>query len=247
MWPPGSYTPARVPLPYPPYGTLNFFDQTAKNVLDGIKGHRGIDDRPVADGSRDRRALLGRRQLRGRGVLRQRDHRFRLRDRYHQLLQGPDDRRASRAAVPASSRTSATRPTTCTSTTRASTRRWSTPAATTACSTRRWRTGPTRRPPVVDSRVAARWDHAGLHGEVHEQRGVARSTTRPTARRPTTASTEWKPPRARALPLPAAARRRHEPQVDRHRLQGQRLRRSRRRSSDRSRPPAPPAAPCRRR
>ena len=51
------------------------------------------DDRPVADGSRDRRALLGRRQLRGRGVLRQRDHRFRLRDRYHQLLQEPDDRR----------------------------------------------------------------------------------------------------------------------------------------------------------
>ena len=46
MWPPGSYTPARVPLPYPPYGTLNFFDQTGKAVLDGIKSHRGTAIRP---------------------------------------------------------------------------------------------------------------------------------------------------------------------------------------------------------
>ena len=50
MWPPGSYTPARVPLPYPPYGTLNFFDQTAKNVLDGIKAHRGITIVPSQTG-----------------------------------------------------------------------------------------------------------------------------------------------------------------------------------------------------
>ncbi len=50
MWPPGSYTPARVPLPYPPYGTLNFFDQTAKNVLDGIKSHRGITIVPTQTG-----------------------------------------------------------------------------------------------------------------------------------------------------------------------------------------------------
>ena len=50
MWPPGSYTPARVPLPYPPYGTLNFFDQTAKNVLDGIKAHRGTTIVPTQTG-----------------------------------------------------------------------------------------------------------------------------------------------------------------------------------------------------
>src|SRR3954466_8405148 len=50
MWPPGAYTPARVPLPYPPYGTLNFFDQTGKSVLDGIKSHRGTAIRPQSTG-----------------------------------------------------------------------------------------------------------------------------------------------------------------------------------------------------
>jgi hypothetical protein len=50
MWPPGAYTPQRVPLPYPPYGTLNFFDQTAKHVLDGIKSHRGTGIRPQRTG-----------------------------------------------------------------------------------------------------------------------------------------------------------------------------------------------------
>ncbi|HWM11585.1 MAG TPA: M14 family zinc carboxypeptidase [Solirubrobacteraceae bacterium] len=42
MWPPGAYRPvSREPLPYPPYGTLNYFDQTGKEVLDRIKSHRG--------------------------------------------------------------------------------------------------------------------------------------------------------------------------------------------------------------
>ncbi len=50
MWVPGSYTPERVPLPYPPYGTLNFFDQTAKQVLDGIKSHRGLTIVPSRTG-----------------------------------------------------------------------------------------------------------------------------------------------------------------------------------------------------
>ncbi|HEY6891641.1 MAG TPA: M14 family zinc carboxypeptidase [Solirubrobacter sp.] len=50
MWPPGAYTPARVPLPYPPYGTLNFFDQAAKQVLDGIKSHRGTAILPQQTG-----------------------------------------------------------------------------------------------------------------------------------------------------------------------------------------------------
>ena len=41
MWPPGAYTPQpRVALPYPAFGTLNFFDQTGKEVLDRIKSHR---------------------------------------------------------------------------------------------------------------------------------------------------------------------------------------------------------------
>ncbi|WP_169542075.1 M14 family zinc carboxypeptidase [Solirubrobacter soli] len=50
MWPPGAYTPARVPLPYPPYGTLNFFDQAARQVLDGIKSHRGTAILPQQTG-----------------------------------------------------------------------------------------------------------------------------------------------------------------------------------------------------
>ena len=50
MWPPGAYTPAREPLPYPPYGTLNYFDQTAKEVLDRIKAHRGTAIRPQRTG-----------------------------------------------------------------------------------------------------------------------------------------------------------------------------------------------------
>jgi hypothetical protein len=50
MWPPGAYTPARVPLPYPPYGTLNFFDQTGKEVLDRIKSHRGTAILPQQTG-----------------------------------------------------------------------------------------------------------------------------------------------------------------------------------------------------
>jgi hypothetical protein len=50
MWPPGAYTPQREPLPYPPYGTLNFFDQAAKQVLDGIKSHRRLAVRPQKTG-----------------------------------------------------------------------------------------------------------------------------------------------------------------------------------------------------
>ena len=40
MWPPGAYKPTREPLPYPAFGTLNFFDQTGNEVLDRIKSHR---------------------------------------------------------------------------------------------------------------------------------------------------------------------------------------------------------------
>ena len=40
MWPPGAYKPDRTTLPYPPYGTLNYFDQTASSVLDRIYNYR---------------------------------------------------------------------------------------------------------------------------------------------------------------------------------------------------------------
>ncbi len=50
MWPPGAYTPQRVALPYPPYGTLNFFDQTASHVINGIKSYRGTAILPQQTG-----------------------------------------------------------------------------------------------------------------------------------------------------------------------------------------------------
>ena len=50
MWPPGAYKPGRVPLPYPPYGTLNFFDQTASTVLNAILSHRGTGINPAQTG-----------------------------------------------------------------------------------------------------------------------------------------------------------------------------------------------------
>ena len=50
MWPPGAYKPSREPLPYPSFGTLNFFDQTGKEVLDRIKSHRGTAILPQQTG-----------------------------------------------------------------------------------------------------------------------------------------------------------------------------------------------------
>ena len=87
MWPPGAYTPARVPLPYPPYGTLNFFDQTGKTVLDGIKSHRGTAIRPAADRPVIDVLYSAAGNSADEAYYTQRDHRLRLRDRDHQLLQ----------------------------------------------------------------------------------------------------------------------------------------------------------------
>jgi hypothetical protein len=51
MWPPGAYkTDGRVTLPYPPYGTLQYFDQTAASVLDRIKSYRGTAVLPARTG-----------------------------------------------------------------------------------------------------------------------------------------------------------------------------------------------------
>jgi len=51
MWPPGAYKPVtREPLPYPPYGTLNFFDETATEVINGIKSHRDTTILPQRTG-----------------------------------------------------------------------------------------------------------------------------------------------------------------------------------------------------
>jgi hypothetical protein len=51
MWPPGAYkTEGRVTLPYPSYGTLQYFDQTASSVLDRIKSYRGTAILPSRTG-----------------------------------------------------------------------------------------------------------------------------------------------------------------------------------------------------
>jgi hypothetical protein len=51
MWPPGAYkTDGRVTLDYPPYGTLQYFDQTAAGVLDRIKSYRGTAILPSRTG-----------------------------------------------------------------------------------------------------------------------------------------------------------------------------------------------------
>src|SRR4051794_35891092 len=51
MWPPGAYKPgAREPLPYPAYGTLKYFDQTAAGVLDRIQNFRGTTILPAQTG-----------------------------------------------------------------------------------------------------------------------------------------------------------------------------------------------------
>ena len=51
MWPPGAYkTDGRITLPYPPYGTQQYFDQTASTVLDRIKSYRGTAVLPSRTG-----------------------------------------------------------------------------------------------------------------------------------------------------------------------------------------------------
>ena len=50
MWPPGAYKADRTTLPYPPYGTLNYFDQTASSVLERIYSYRKTAILPAQTG-----------------------------------------------------------------------------------------------------------------------------------------------------------------------------------------------------
>ena len=222
MWPPGSYTPKRVPLPYPPYGTLNFFDQTAKARArrDQVPPRHG--DPAAADRPRDRRPLLGRRQLRRRGVLRQRHHRLRLRDR----------------RPPTTTRTRRPARTTCSpgqqppfgATDQPLPRQRGQPRGEEFAS---GNYGLLESALDVPERHAAAGRRARPASSVGER---ARYTVKFTSNEaasiyyttdgstPTTASTEWKPPRARALPLPLEIAHETHAEVDRARLQGQRLR-----------------------
>ena len=202
MWPPGAYTPARVPLPYPPYGTLNFFDQTGKTVLDGIKSHRGTAIRPqqtgpVIDVLYSAAGNSADEAYYSNGIIG-----FDFEIGATQLLQRTRRPASRRPAAPASSRRSATRRTTA-STTRASTRRWSSPAATTACCKAALDYGNDTTAPVVE---ATGKSVANVTQDVRFTSNEASSIYYTLdGSTPTTASTEWKPNRG---PGAAAAGRR---------------------------------------
>ena len=241
--PPAPTRPTRETLPYPPYGTLNFFDQTASHVLDGIKSHRGTAILPAEDRPGDRRPLLGRRQQRRRGVVHARHRRLRLRDRRHPLQR---HRRPARSDLRPGPAAAVRRlPPTPASPTRASTRARSSPPATTGCCSPRSTTRTTlpRRSSTRSSSADGITARTRCKFTSNEASSIYYTTDGST---PTTASTEWKPPRARALPLPlelAPGRR----SSGSRRTSRATCPRSSRRCSGTSTRPAPSAAPCRRR
>ena len=144
MWPPGAYRADRTTLPYPPYGTLNYFEQTARrSVLERIYSDRKHGDPAGPDRPGHRRALLRRRQLGRPGVLQPRHHRLGLRDRRHEAPGGRHDRVPR---LPAPVRRRADRRQRQASPTRATTRAWSSPTATTRSCSPRSTTPTTRRP-----------------------------------------------------------------------------------------------------
>ena len=219
MWPPGAYKADRTTLPYPPYGTLNYFDQTASSVLERIYSFRHTAILPAADRPGHRRPLLRRRQLRRRGVLQPRHHRLRLRDRRRRSAW-----RTARPRPPASSPRSARCRSAATpaSPTRATTRAWSSPTATTRCCTPRWTTPTTRRAPVLrgDRRDAVQ---RARRREVHDRRGGL------DLLHDRRLDADHGLHRVEAEPAARAAgsgrdRRQHDAEVDRGRLQGQHLR-----------------------
>ena len=244
MWPPGAYTPARVPLPYPPYGTLNFFDQTAKQVLDGIKSHRGTailpqQTGPVIDVLYSAAGNSADEAYYAHGII---GYDFEIGATHYN-----DTGTGAATCGPGQ------QPPFGTNTTNPcllnegkhegeefasgnygllrSALQYSNDTA--AAGRRHGREG--------------RRDHADLLGQVHVQRGVARSTTRPTARRPRRprpSGSRRAPARCRCR---SSSRAGDDAEVDRPRLQGQRLGGQVARSSGRPTPPARSAAPCRRR
>ena len=201
-------------------------------------------DPAAADRPRDRRPLLGRRQLRGRGVLQPRHHRLRLRDRRHALQR--HGHRPPRPAARVSSRRSAPTPTNTVPRQRGQRTR--------AMEFANGNYG------LLQLRAGVLQRHGGA-GRRHRRRRPTASTPAYSVKftsneaasiyyttdgsTPTTASTEWKPTRARALPLPLDLAPEHDAQVDRERLQGQHLRGQVAGRSARPTRPAPSAAASR--
>ena len=131
MWPPSAYKLAgRESLPYPPYGTLNYFDQTADAVLNRIYSYRGtaiLPSRtgPVNDVLYSAAGNQADEAYYKNGII------------AYAFETGADKRLADGTSIPvrlpAPVRRGADRRQRRTSPTRATTRRWSSPTATTRC------------------------------------------------------------------------------------------------------------------
>ena len=197
MWPPSAYKQAnRESLPYPPYGTLNYFDQTADAVLNRIYSYRGtavLPSRtgPVNDVLYSAAGNQADEAYYKNGII------------AYAFETGADKRLADGSSIPvgfqppfARCRSAATR----TSPTRATTRRWSSPTATTRCWGRRSTTPTTRRRRAL-RRPARR---CPTPPSACASRPARPSTIRYTTdgSTPTDASPEWKPNRPRERPDP---------------------------------------------
>ena len=223
MWPPGAYTPSRTTLPYPPYGTLNYFDQTASSVLDRIYNYRHTailpqQTGPVAD------VLYS---AAGNSA----DEAY-----YNHGIIGYDfEIGASKVLATGQSQGTGFQP--CYGAV-------GTGGGTGTCNANLVNEGHDEgmefangnyallasalqysndtTPPVVNTAVTS--DGKGTYTvkfTSNEASSIYYTTDGST---PTTASTEWKPNRPRELPDAARPRARHDAQVDRHRLQGQHVR-----------------------
>ena len=196
MWVPGSYTPQRETLPYPEYGTLNFFDQTASHVLAGIKSHRGTailpqKTGPVIDVLYSAAGNSADEACYAHGIV---GYDFEIGDtHYNDTGVGPATCNPGQQPPFGASPTNNCLANEGNAEGRSS-RRQLRPAAVRA------RLQNDTAAPVVGTTVTA--DGKGTYTvkfTSNEASSIYYTTDGST---PTTASTEWKPPRARALPLP---------------------------------------------
>ena len=191
-----------MPLPYPPYGTLNYFDQTATQVLNGIKSYRGTginpaQTGPVIDVLYSAAGNSADEAYYANGII---GYDFEIGATHYNDNPTTWAPATCNPGQQPQFGPSAPVPRTCARPTRASPRRWSSPTATTASCGRRWTTqrhdGAGRR---RDRRASSPTCSRTSASRAVRRASIYYTTNGST---PTTASTEWKPNRARALPEP---------------------------------------------